>query len=299
MMKRYFVLINLALITVAIYFGVAAYYKYEIGKLAVGPETGINGRPSQTSGPAHTRPLSAYKAIETRNLFDVRVKEPTPTPSPSPPPKKKADVDALQKTDLKLKLFGTIFSVVHGSSNVAIIADNKNQQRLYRVGDSVEDAIVKTILRERVILNVNGKDETLEIEKASGGQKKTIKPPVKKKVKPKPKPLKPPRRTKIKVKRSELEESMNNLNEVFKQVRVRPHFFNGKPDGLTISGIKPKSAFRKLGLKSGDVILGVDGKDIRSVDDALEFYRSLGENANLQLKIKRRGMPRIIDYDIR
>jgi len=297
MMKRYFVLINLALTTVAIYFGVAAFYKYEIGKLVVGPEAGINDKPSNNNRPAHLRPLSAYKAIETRNLFDVRIKEPTPTPSP--PPKKKADVDALQKTDLKLKLFGTIFSVIHGNGNVAIIADNKNQQRLYRVGDSVENAIVKTILREKVILNVNGSDETLEIEKVSGGQKKNIKPPVTKRVKPKSKSPKPSRRTKIKVKRSELEESMNNLNEVFKQVRVRPHFFNGKPDGLTISGIKPQSVFRKLGLKSGDVILGVDGKNIRSVDDALEFYRSLGENAKLQLKLKRRGMPRTIDYDIR
>ena len=296
-MKRYFVLINLALTTVAIYFGVAAFYKYETGKMAVGHEAGINGKPSQTSGQANLRPLSAYKAIETRNLFDVQIKEPTPTPSPTP--QKTVDVDTLQKTDLNLKLFGTIFSVVNDSGNCAIIADNKKQQRLYRVGDSVENAIVKTILREKVILNVDGKDETLEIQKISGGQKKTNKSPVAKKVKPKPKSPKPSRRTKIKVKRSELEDSMDNLNEVFKQVRVRPHFFNGKPDGLTISGIKPQSVFRKLGLKSGDVILGVDGKDIRSVDDALEFYRSLGENAKLQLKIKRRGMPRTIDYDIR
>jgi len=71
-MKRYFVLINLALTTVAIYFGVAAFYKYETGKLVVGPEAGINGQKSQTIGPARSRPLSAYKAIEKRNLFDVR-----------------------------------------------------------------------------------------------------------------------------------------------------------------------------------------------------------------------------------
>ena len=290
-MKRYFVLINLALTTVAIYFGVAAFYKYETGKLAVGPEAGINGQKSQTIGIARSRPLSAYKAIEKRNLFDVRINEPTPTPAPA---STKVDVGALQKTDLKLKLFGTI---LYDNGNCAIIADNKKKQRLYRVGDSVENAIVKMILREKVILNVNGNDEILKIEKVLSSQKKTIKPSVAKSAKRKS--SKSSKRTKIKVKRSELEESLNNLNEVFKQVRVRPHFYNGKPDGLTISGIKPQSVFRKLGLKSGDVILGVDGKDIRSVDDALEFYRSLGENANLQLKIKRRGMPRIIDYDIR
>jgi len=206
----------------------------------------------------------------------------------------KVDVGALQKTDLKLKLFGTI---LYDSGNCAIIADNKKQQRLYRVGDSVENAIVKMILREKVILNVNGNDEILKIEKVLSSKKKTIKPSAAKSSKHKT--SKSSKRTKIKVKRSELEASLNNLNEVFKQVRVRPHFRNGKPDGLTISGIKPQSVFRKLGLKSGDVILGVDGNDIRSVDDALKFYQSLGENANLQLKIKRRGMPRTIDYEIK
>ncbi len=293
-MKRYFVLINLALTTVAIYFGVAVFYQYETGKLTVGPEAGIDGQKSQTIGPARSRPLSAYKAIEKRNLFDVRINEPTPTPAPA---SKKVDVGALQKTDLKLKLFGTIFYDEGNSGNRAIIADNKKKQRLYWVGDSVENAIVKMILREKVILNVNGNDEILKIEKVLSSQKKTIKPSVAKPAKRTP--SKSSKGTKIKVKRSELEESLNNLNEVFKQVRVRPHFKNGKPDGLTISGIKPQSVFRKLGLKSGDVILGVDGKDIRSVDDALKFYQSLGENANLQLKIKRRGMPRTIDYDIR
>jgi len=290
-MKHYFVLINLALTTVAIYFGVAAFYKYETGKLAVGPEASINGQKSQTISPARSRPLSAYKAIEKRNLFDVRINEPTPTPAPA---STEVDVGTLQKTDLKLKLFGTI---LYDSGNCAIIADNKKKQRLYRVGDSVENAIVKMILREKVILNVNGNDEILKIEKVLSSKKKTIKSSVAKSAKRKS--LKSSKGTKIKVKRSELEKSLNNLNEVFKQVRVRPHFYNGKPDGLTISGIKPQSVFRKLGLKSGDVILGVDGKDIRSVDDALKFYQSLGENANLQLKIKRRGMPRTIDYDIR
>ncbi len=294
-MKHYFTFINLALTTVAVYFAVAAFYKYETGKLTVGTEAGINGQKSQAIGSARLRPLSAYKTIETRNLFDVRIKEPTPTPAT---PTKTVDVGALQKTDLKLKLFGTIFSSLNDSGNGAVIADNKKKQRLYRVGDSVENAIVKKILREKVILNVNGNDEILKIEKVLSSQKKTIKPSISKPRK-KATSSKSSRSTKIKVKRSELEKSMNNLNEVFKQVRVRPHFFNGKPDGLTISGIKPQSVFRKLGLKSGDVILGVDGKDIRSVDDALQFYRSLGENANMQLKIKRRGMPRTIDYDIR
>ncbi len=300
-MKRFFVLINLGLTTAIIYLGVAAFYKYETGKMAVGPENAFQNQTSQANASTQSQPLSSYRAIESRNLFDVRIHEPTPTPAATPTPKPD-DIDSMKKTDLKLKLFGTVFFGEENKSNRAIIADSKNKQKLYWVGDRVENAFINKIFREKVILNVNGANEVLKIEKATDGRGKKMLPRAPG-VMRKPPASKPSRtkgrRTKIKVSRNEIEKSMSNLNQVFRQVRVRPHFYNGKPDGLTISGIKPRSIFRKLGLRSGDVILGVDGQEIRSVNDAVKFYRSLGENPNLQLQIKRRGMPRTIDYEIR
>jgi len=53
-----------------------------------------------------------------------------------------------------------------------------------------------------------------------------------------------------------------------------------------------------MGLKSGDVIMGVDGKDIESVDDALKFYQNLQSSSKVQLQIKRRGRLKTIDYRI-
>jgi len=57
-----------------------------------------------------------------------------------------------------------------------------------------------------------------------------------------------------------------------KQVRIRPHFKNGQSDGLTLSGIRSDSIFGEMGFRNGDIIVGVDGKDIESVDDALSLY---------------------------
>jgi general secretion pathway protein C len=83
-----------------------------------------------------------------------------------------------------------------------------------------------------------------------------------------------------------------------KQIRIRPNFKNGKPDGLRLTGIRPNSIFYNMGLKSGDVIMGVDGKNIESVDDALKFYQSLQSSSRVQLQIKRRGRLKTIDYRI-
>ena len=59
---------------------------------------------------------------------------------------------------------GTVTS--DADASYAIIEDkNKKDQNLYRIGDTIQNATVKEIFRETVVLNVQGKDEVLQIEK--------------------------------------------------------------------------------------------------------------------------------------
>ena len=83
-------------------------------------------------------------------------------------------VEGLQQTNLKLKLWGTVTG--NKEEAYAVIEESgKRQQNLYRVGDSIQNATVKLILREKIVLSVNGKDEILDIEKAvSRGRKAAI-----------------------------------------------------------------------------------------------------------------------------
>jgi general secretion pathway protein C len=53
-----------------------------------------------------------------------------------------------------------------------------------------------------------------------------------------------------------------------------------------------------MGLKSGDVITGVDGNDIVSVDDALKLYQSLQSSENVKLQLKRMGRSKTLEYHI-
>ena len=157
------------------------------------------------------------------------------------------------------------------------------------MGDTVENATVKMILREKVILSVNGQDEILEIEHArslAGGRT-----PHRTAIKS--------RRQNITLKRSLIENSVKNVNELMKQVTVQPHFKNGKPDGLILGRVRPRSLFSELGLSTGDIIIGVDGQDIESVDDALKFYQNLQKAPKVEIEIKRRGRIKKMKYNIR
>ncbi len=54
-----------------------------------------------------------------------------------------------------------------------------------------------------------------------------------------------------------------------------------------------------MGLRNGDVLLGVNGQPILTMEDAMRMYENLRSSENIQLQVKRRGQDRTIDYNIR
>jgi len=278
-MKRYFTILNVLLITAAVFFMVKAFYKVAGAKIDPAPPPKDAARhviPNETS----TRhPLSDYRAVMDRNLFKTK------TGTGGRP--QKLDIESLTPTELKLKLLGTVTG--NEKEAYAVIEDTDvRRQNLYKVGDTIQNATLKIILREKVVLNVNGKDEILGIEKVRE-EGKTGRSPERK--------IASTSRN-ITIKRSQIDTALQDVNTLMKQVRIQPHFQNGKPDGLRLTGVRPNSIFYKMGLKSGDIIMGVDGKNIESVDDALKFYQSLQSASRVQLQLKRRGRPKTIEYNI-
>ncbi len=277
-MKPYYTIVNILLITVAVYFSVNAFYKLGTAQLENAHLTGTAYKEPSSTEAESLRPLTAYDPIIERNLFNTK--------SGTPRQPESVVFENLQPTSLNLKLLGTVtgdqdkaFAVIQNSQG--------RQQQLYRTGDTIQNATLKMILREKVVLHVNGKDEILEIEKVQ--TKKT---------------RRSSRRSgatdsrNITVKRSKIKDSVKNINKLMQQARIRPHFTKGKADGLSLTGIKPNSIFHDMGLKSGDIITSVNGNDIESVEDMLKFYQSLQTAESVNLKLKRRGRMKTIDYDI-
>lgn len=279
-MKRHFTIINLLLITVAVYLGVKMFYKISTAPLdrAQLSNAVLNAESAPQDEPM--RPLVDYDPIIERNLFNTK-KGTDGQPN-------LLDIENLKPTSLNLKLLGTVIG--DNDKTYAVIQDTpQNRHDLYRIGDTVQNATLKLILREKVVLQVNGKDEILEIEDAPSVQKTSFRG------------SKSDRATSrnVTLKRSQIESAVQNINTLMQQVRVRPHFTNGKPDGLSLTQIKPNSIFHSMGIRSGDVITSVDGNTIESVDDALKLYQSLQSSSNVKLELKRRGRMKTIDYFIK
>ena len=280
MPKYYQTIFNLFALAVIIFIGVELFYMIIRVQLKNVNTQGIITYhiPDVES---HSRPtFDYYRPIMKRNIFgsgedvskEIRTEE----------------IENLQPTSLKLALLGTVSG--NRQNAFAVIEEiDKKKQALYRVGDSVQGAIVKTILRGKVILRVQERDEILTIEEAAAlraGKEYLTSEPIE-------------AGDTIMVSRSDVQESMRNVHNLLSQVRIRPYFRDGKADGLSVTNIKAGSFFAKLGLKNGDVVQGIDGKIIKSPEDVLEMYKKFRLGSQVALQIMRNNEQKIINYKFR
>jgi general secretion pathway protein C len=302
--KQIITALNVCFIPVVVYFGIMGGYKFLMARLDIADVPAASRSASVNDAGEIRRPLGAYDSIGNRNLFDTPDKAAEPVPESKPP----QDIEKLEHTGLKLKLWGTVTG--DADKAYAVIEETtKKKQELYRIGDPLDQsAVVKEIHRERIILTVNGQDQILAMEKKEAGAGPApgaYQPPSPEvsSVSPPENPLAAPDSSdapssRISLQREQIADAINNVNSLMQQARIRPHFKDGKPDGLTFSRVQQDSIFSKLGLQSGDIITGVNGSPIESVDDALGFYNSLKTETNVKLQIRRRGKDQLIDYSI-
>ncbi len=283
-MKRnlYHVIFNLFALSALIYIGVDIFYRTLCFRLTeIGSsETAVVAIPNRVD--YKRPPLKDFDVIVERNIFgtvnmasqDVKTDD-----------IKKEELEALEPTSLKISLLGTVTGSEENSW--AVIEENsKKNQGLYRVGDAIQNAVIRKIIREKVVLRVGDKDEILSMEEpqsAKGAQ--------------------PDRAGKpgdsgdtVTVARSDIQDSMKNINKLLTQARIRPHLKDGKADGFVLSYIKENSFFTQLGLKRGDIVKSINGKQINTPEDAFSFYKALESGSPLAMEISRGGQPKIINY---
>jgi type II secretion system protein C len=148
-----------------------------------------------------------------------------------------------------------------------------------------------------VVLNVDGKDEVL-VQEPLGVTKSSAPGSARADAGGAPRPPAPEPIQQVTVKEEQIEKAMESLSDLMSQATFRPHLEDGQPAGISITGIKPNAVFRKLRLRNGDVITGVNGQSIASVEDAMKVFGTLSTEAPIQVKIKRRGQEETLEYKI-
>ena len=276
MMTGYRPIFVLLSITILTYLSVDIFYKVIDARLAeVTPRRGIvektavrniSGKPDLTS----------YSIISKRNLFgstDRAGKE------------AQIDVDELEQTKLELALLGTVAG--NGELDFAVIEEtDKKKQGLFRIGDTIAGATVVKIMRRMVILRVEDRDEVLKMKEDETGKKDDGRK------------VSGPENT-LTVRRADIDNAFKNMNKTLAQVRIRPHFSSGKPDGFMVNRIKKGSIFQDMGLKNGDIIQEVNGRPLRSADEMLGLYKKLQTGSEITVNIKRKGRQESMKYVFR
>jgi len=226
--------------------------------------------------------LKDYKLIIDKNIFGIQ-KQKTGVLS------KPEENEPIKPTTLNLALLGTVAGDPRNA--IAVIQDltKKQDEKYYKIGDTVQGAVIKDISRGRVVLRLGGKDEILMMKESAASEKTGKSPPG----------SFSPKETNREIRRSDLEESLKNIQKLISQVRIRPHFRGGRPDGLSISRIRRGSILDKMGLKNGDIVQEVNGRPLTGADDFIAFYENMKSESRISLGVERRGRQRTINFTIR
>lgn len=211
-------------------------------------------------------------------------------------PKQSDVVKVFDAPETKLNL--TLTSAVASSDDersAAIIENNKLQQT-YAIGDKITgtNAVLNNILIDRVIIDVNGRKETLMLdgfeytqvsEQQIVGQTK--------------KPAKVPAvaSTNVVTKNPEFSKRIKELKDVISTDPAKiTDYINISPvrEGTSIKGYRllpasDASFFNQSGLKAGDLATEINGRDLTDPRQAMEALQLLRTESEITLTVERAG----------
>jgi len=280
MTKLFYTILNIVAVSLVVYIGVDTFYRVVSSELKGVNTKEIVMEQLPNAEESKRSPLSSFQVITKRNLFGSLEKAAEDV--------NEEEIEELELTSLKIALLGTVTG--NEQNAFAVIEEtDKRKQGLYKIGDSVQNATVKKILREKVVLRVGTKDEILTMEESAASRRDRGRRPSKS----------TERGTTIMVSRKDIQSSLKDINKLMSQVRIRPHFKDGKSDGLSVSRIKGGSIFSKLGLRNGDIVQKINGEPINSPDEVLVLYEKLKSGSRVSLEVTRKGELKTMNYRFR
>jgi len=280
MTKLFYTILNIVAVSLVVYIGVDTFYRVVSSELKGVNTKEIVMEQLPNAEESKRSALSSFQVITGRNLFGSLDKASEDV--------NEEEIEELELTSLKIALLGTVTGSEQNAFAV-IEETDKRKQGLYKIGDSVQNATVKKILREKVVLRVGTKDEILTMEESAASRRDKRRRPSKSTA----------RGSTITVSRKDIQNSLKDINKLMSEVRIRPHFKDGESDGLSVSRIKGGSVFSKLGLRNGDIVQKINGEPINSPDEVLALYEKLKSGSRVSLEVTRKGEPKTMNYRFR
>jgi len=190
------------------------------------------------------------------------------------------DEDLADTRLVNLTLNGTVASEIPNYS-VAIISDGGDDQEVYVIGDSVgNNTTLHAVYADRVILNEKGVLTNLKLPRDFKNAPATN--------------LR--RTTTTRRQTSGNTQSIQavvtqNLSKLTDVIRPTPYRVEGKQVGFRVYPGRDRRKFSALGLRPGDIITDIDGKELTDASQAMQIFQSLGTSEQVTVTIQRNGQP--------
>ena len=185
----------------------------------------------------------------------------------------------IKKTNLNLELIGILNK---SDKSLAIIKQNNNAAKIYKVGDSLNPSTkIKSIHDRYVIIDSSGEDEKISMLR-NKIEETSVKPSVKKD------PVKIQAASKKKLKQY-LGEIVQNPRNLLSIIKVAPNFSNGALDGFTVSPGNDRKLFNEIGLRNGDVIININGIIMNDFSNVAKLTNKISGINEFSIVIKRKG----------
>jgi len=216
------------------------------------------------------------------------------TPQAAPPPTAVAAPD----TQLNLRLLGILASdPIPSGSGFAIIAEGNGPERLFGVGDRIgtAGAIVQTVYPDRVILDRNGRLETLRFpstdSRGSPAALTSLSAVRTAASSPATQSASVETGADPVLRRSQW---LENPESLLRAVQARPVLRGGQLHGLTLRPTQNAREFEQAGLEPGDVLTSVNGVPISAIQAPEQLFEELARATQIQLTVERAGETRAL-----
>jgi len=235
------------------------------------------------------KPLDFYAPIVTQGLFGNASKGVlSPIVNASP-----GMIAAPVTAPSELLLLGTAVGS-HRETFALVRHTTKNEERVFRLGDTVFDAgLLVQVSREQAFILIGGKKVELLTPMTPAATKPA------------------PAHTgtvsvanqggnQYVIDQRALNAALDNPAQAMTDARLLPsQQKDGKVEGFRASEVKPQGVFGMIGIKNGDVIKSLNDFPMDSPDKALQSFIALKGQSRLKMDIIRDGQPQTLTYDIR
>lgn len=243
---------------------------------------------------------SQYSVISNRNLFSSTGEMPPAITAVRTETKKE---NTPVPSSLPITIIGTLVHSNPSKSIAALEIKSKNKTGSYIVGADVEGLCTIEKVERNIIYVRNSSNGMLEYIEMKSNQNKVGFDASKQTPVPRtgPKEVLAAGNNTFTISRANLLKYTNDLSSVLMQARAVPNRDpnTGEINGFRLLDMQPGSIYEQLGLQRMDVIRGVNGEPVDSIQKAMEMYNTLKNGSQVKMQIERGGRVDTFTYDIK